>query len=100
MRKKFDLCKCTVCGRRFDYDGLYSPMLEEDKWKEVIKFYGLEEVEKEANKRCHFNTRLDNENAHVFICLDCMEKALGHKLTINDVNKFPFNEKFIEAYLK
>lgn len=100
MRRKYDLCKCNVCGRKFDYDGLYSPMLEEDKWREVIKFYNLEEAEERAFENRRYNSRMDNEKAHVFLCFDCMEKAMGHKLTLNDVNKSPFNERFIEAYLK
>lgn len=41
-----------------------------------------------------------NENEHLYLCYECIEKALGRKIKRNDLigKNVPFNENFEEMY--
>lgn len=92
------MIKCKVCSKQFEYGDSESPMLTGEKWNEVVKFYGLEKFEKQAFFRSNFP--IEDETAHLFICKDCMEDALGRKLTEEDLNGSLFNYEFIVKYFK
>lgn len=104
------MCKCKVCGKEIEYCGDNSPMLNDDIWKQVVDFYNLGNYEKEAfevfmkaykrwKRRSKFN---DKDEYHLYICTDCMEKALGRKLLKTDLigSNVPFNEEFEKSYFQ
>lgn len=102
-------CKCQSCGKRFDYMDEQSPMLKEEIWNQVVRFYNLEKYEKEANDRFHKNYeyrkligKRHSDDEHLYFCYECMEKALGRKLVREDlINKdVPLNVKFEKMYFK
>ncbi len=114
---KDDKCHCIVCDRPFDYMDEWSPMLRDDIWNEVIRFYCLEDVEKSNaelfdyyydlyNK--YYGTKLGDEcfdkagDYQTFICYPCMERALGRELTVDDLNgaDVPINRRFVQNVLK
>lgn len=73
--------KCKVCGRIMQYKGTDSPMLKPEFWKEVVKFYNLEQYENEASLRFIDRYKKDpsdiwREEDHLFICKGCMQEAL------------------------
>jgi hypothetical protein len=82
-------------------------MLKEDIWHSIVSFYGLEKYEKEAFKafrkaykewkRGKFN---DKDEYHLYLCTECMEKALGRKILKSDLigENTPFNEVFEKTY--
>ena len=79
-------CKCKVCGKQFEYGDENSPCLTDKKWKRVVNFYNLGLYEKKARKLyAKFDPWLDEDfvdkdEYHLYICSDCMEKALGRKI--------------------
>lgn len=99
-------CTCKNCGRKFLYGDCQSPMLNNKRWKEVVQFYGLSDYEKEAGKRYfeHYSRvgrRVKEiEDEHLYLCYECIEKALGRKIRRNDLigKNVPFNEDFEEMY--
>lgn len=42
----------------------------------------------------------DKDEYHCFICYECAEKALGRKLTLEDINDSMFNGPFKKFYFK
>lgn len=97
----WERCKCKVCDKRFGYFSDQSPMLREDIWKKVVQHYNLEIYELEAGER--YDNRVDNkmvDDEHLFICYECMEKALGRKLLKEDLINVgvPFNSQFEKMY--
>lgn len=100
-------CKCQVCEKRFEYLDEQSPMLKKEIWNQVVKFYNLEEYEKEADDRFYKNYEYrkqigqrHSDDEHLFICYECMEKALGRRLIREDLinQDVPLNVKFEEMY--
>lgn len=82
----FDQKTCRVCSKRFDYDGLYSPMLTDERWKEVYEHYGFTEDDDSFE-----------DDDSLYICLECMEKALGRELVRDDVNDSFYNSAFLHS---
>ena len=104
--------KCKICGKELLYGGSESPMLKEHVWETIVAKYGLTRYEicaetnfsrsyrsylkiKKLNNNVKFN---DSQDYHLYICKDCMERALGRHLTYDDLVDHPcdFNSKFIE----
>lgn len=124
MSRYFDTSEpnstCNVCGRRFAYGDKWSPMMREDIWNHIVKYYNLREFEIEAGKRFdkaydewmnHKYEGADTEdeyeklhdtNKHLFICYKCMERALGRKIQKSDLigEDVPINQDFEEFYFK
>ncbi len=91
------LCYCTVCDRQFQYGDEVSPMFTDEIWKALISHYGLEEHERRAMERIiRSKPKLQDRDAHTFICADCAEKALGRPLQPADLNGSLFNDAFIK----
>ena len=100
------ICKCKICNRKFNYDGEESPMLNNLLWNKIVKFYNLENYEKEASNRFikayKKKQNIEKDNQHLFICIDCMENALNRRLTKEDLigDNIPYNKTFEEWYFK
>lgn len=100
--------KCKICEAEIEYCGDDSPMLKDDIWNQIVDFYGLKEYEKKAfelfmkayNKWKRGTKFKNKDEYHLFICINCMEKALGRKLSKSDLigKNIPFNKKFEEEY--
>lgn len=112
------MCKCEICKREFEYGDKWSPMLDNDAWKSVLKFYGISEIEKERErissglyyieditrseriKDVIFDIS-ESDLLHTYVCYECMEKALGRKIVKEDlIGDVPFNEAFEKEYFK
>lgn len=102
-------CKCQSCGKRFVYGDEQSPMLRKDIWNKIVKFYDLEQYEKEADDRFHENYEYrkqigqrHSDDEHLYLCYECMEKALGRKLEPRDLINIgvPLNAEFEKMYFK
>jgi hypothetical protein len=117
-------CKCKVCGKEFRYGDENSPCLIDEKWEKVVNFYNLGDYEKKAsmlhsekfNEWEELNDydweKLDSfeekDEYHLYICYNCMEKALGRKITHNDLptpkaktdGVWYYNKEFEENYFK
>lgn len=109
------MCKCKVCNKTFEYGDEKSPCLTNEKWKEVVSYYGLLEYEKKASELYAEEDPWLNENFvdkdeyHLYICSDCMEKALGRKILPSDLFTpqaktegmlWHYNKAFEETYFK
>ena len=55
-------CKCQVCEKRFAYGDEQSPMLKDNIWNNIVKFYDLEQYEKEADERFQENYEYRKQN--------------------------------------
>ena len=102
-------CKCQVCEKRFAYGDEQSPMLRKDIRNKIVKFYDLEQYEKEADERFHKNYEYrkqigqrHSDDEHLYLCYECMEKALGRKLRPEDLINLgvPLNAEFEKMYFK
>ena len=98
-------CTCQVCKKKFAYGDEQSPMLSDKVWNKVVKFYDLEEYEKEADERFEKNYNYKNhfsDDEHLFLCYECMEKALGRKIKPSDLigHDVPLNVEFEKMYFK
>lgn len=102
-------CKCQVCEKRFAYGDEQSPMLKDDIWNNIVKFYDLEQYEKEADDRFQENYEYrkqigqrHSDDEHLYLCYECMEKALGRKIEPGDLINIgvPLNMMFEEMYFK
>lgn len=102
-------CKCKVCGKEFEYGDENSPMLTDKKWRRVVNFYNLKGYEERAKrlytKYAPYPTIWnageieDRDEWHLYICSDCMEKALGRKILPSDLmTAVPFNKAFEDYY--
>ena len=80
-------CKCKICNKSYMYGDKNSPMLIDKIWNSIVRFYKLEDFEKRS---------------HLFICSDCMEKALDRHIKEDDLvdPKYPFNDSFRKWYFK
>lgn len=105
------MCKCKVCNRQFHYGDEWSPMFTDKVWWDLLDFYNLWRYEAEAeaafNKSWHEYKRgprltpfADDETYHCYICYECAEKALGRKLTLEDINNSLFNKPFKRFHFK
>jgi len=115
-------CKCSKCGKRFPYDGLYSPMLENDVWEYVLDKLELKELDNLLENRKHelikemydrienegisydeaqhdMFDKIDKEDLFLFVCVDCMKEALGHYPSYTEINKSPFNANYIKQMM-
>ena len=102
-------CKCQVCEKRFAYGDEQSPMLKDNIWNNIVKFYDLEQYEKEADERFQENYEYrkqigqrHSDDEHLYLCYECMEKALGRKIEPGDLINIsvPLNMRFEEMYFK
>ena len=105
-------CTCQVCKKKFEYGDEQSPMLSDKVWNQVINFYDLEEYEREAEERFEKNydsrrrhrqiSQEQFDSEHLFLCYECMEKALGRKIEPSDLigHDVPLNVKFEKMYFK
>lgn len=84
-------------------------MLKKSVWDKVVNFYSLVEYEKEAEERFYENYEYRkiighrySDDEHLFICYECMEKALGRKIEPPDLINIgvPLNMAFEEMYFK
>lgn len=73
---------CSACNKEFKSLELQSPMLSDKLWQEVMDFYSLNQPDRDKGE-------------HVFICTDCMEKALGRKLTPDDLAPVLWNQVYL-----
>lgn len=108
-KKTLLMGKCKNCGKELKYCGDDSPMLKNDIWNHIVSFYNLESYEKNAFKdfmiaykkwkrgNDKFN---DKDEYHLYLCTDCMEKALGRKLLKSDLvgENVSFNKNFEKRY--
>lgn len=102
---------CKACNKRFRYGDEQSPMFMDKVWWDLLDFYNLWRYEAEAKAAFHdawYKYRKgpmmvqfrDKDEYHCFICYECAEKALGRKLTLEDINDSMFNDAFKEFYFK
>ena len=103
------MCKCKVCGKEFKYGDENSPMLKNEVWGDVVRHYELQDYEENAYnayKKVNFGFGrkrfVDKDEYHLYICTNCMEKALGRKILKEDLmgKDVPFNADFEEKYFK
>lgn len=76
--------RCFDCHRPLEYDSEVSPMLNNEVWDKISS---------------------DEPEEGGMLCLGCMEKRLGRKITYEDLMRFeednkdvPFNSKYIMKY--
>ena len=111
------MCECLICKRKFVYGDKWSPMLKNNVWRDVVEHYGLVEEELEREKAFYeiyeiygitkseriveiLDEVLGLSIFHTYICYECMEKALGRKLTKEDLigTDIPLNKDFEKEY--
>lgn len=118
-------CKCKVCGKEFWYGDENSPCLIDKKWRKIVNFYNLGLYEKKASKLYAKNFHkweelngydwetpnefIDKDEYHLYICSDCMERALGRKIMPSDLSTskaktdgldWYYNKAFEEKHFK
>lgn len=77
---------CSVCGKPFICLPAQSPVIHNELWQEVLDYHDLSEEERAyKNAPTHIP---------VYCCTECMEEALGRKITKEDVRNYPFNIYF------
>lgn len=80
-------------------------------WWDLLDFYNLWRYEAEAEDTFYreyakykkgpcLTPFQDKDEYHCFICYECAEKALGRKLTLEDINDSMFNGPFKKFYFK
>jgi len=104
------MCKCEICKREFEYGDKWSPMLNNDAWKSVLKYYGISEIEKERERALYGlyyieditrSERIKDDLLHTYVCYECIEKAMGRKIVKEDlIGDVPFNKEFEKEYFK
>ena len=70
---------CSACGNEIESLEIQSPMLSDELWLQVLDFYHVPEPDRDKGE-------------HAFICADCMEKALGRKLSPEDLVPVLWNQ--------
>lgn len=86
------LCTCSVCKSKFDFGDEQSPVLNDNLWNTVINFYGLEEINRLSKPDYRGETQ--SSPVHCYVCYECMEKALGRELTLDDIPSVIYNVPF------
>lgn len=85
---------CHVCGRELKQLPLQSPVVADVLWSQLLETYGLSENRIGPNRT---SPKPPAQNP-VYICTDCMEKALGRELYLSDIKNVPFNMFFKLLY--
>lgn len=83
--------QCAACSKEIHNLMIESPMVTNKNWYGILGFYGLSE------DRQHPSYPARNP---LYICIDCMEKALGRKLTKEDLKPVNFNTYFSIYYFR
>lgn len=107
------MCKCEICKREFEYGDKWSPMLNNDAWKSVLKYYGISEIETERERILYGLYYIEgitrdaifdiskSDLLHTYVCYKCIEKAMGRKIAKEDlIGDVPFNKEFEKHYFK
>lgn len=89
MKMDYNYRKCHVCGRKLDILVLQSPVVVDALWDQLLDIYELSE--------CRATPKSPAQNP-VYICIDCMERALDRELELLDVKNLPFNMFFKLLY--
>ncbi len=76
---------CSGCGKELDNLSIQSPMVQDELWNRILAYYGLWE-DRPAPKLPAMSPQ--------YVCSKCMERALGRKLTGDDLKPLPFNIYF------
>ncbi len=76
---------CNGCHKQLPKLQLQSPVIQRDLWEKVLKYFGLSENRPGPQLPAI---------TPVYICTECMEEALGRRLTIEDIPPLPFNMYF------
>lgn len=76
---------CGGCGKELKFLSILSPVLENNLWGKVLGFFSLSEQRQDAEYPA---------KEPQYICFECMEKALGRKLLLQDLKQLPFNLYF------
>lgn len=109
------MCECNNCGRKFEYGDRWSPVLKGHVWRKVLDnlgisretemrkdrlFLGLYSLKQVAlgPEKDAIESIIHGPEFHTMICTDCMEKALGRKLTLEDTERCPLNKEFEKEY--
>lgn len=97
----FNIMKCTICDKKVNFRKGESPNITKELWDQIVKHYGMEIYESEAESRRLKQTELRwiDEN-HLIICKECMEKALGRPLVVEEFSSIPQSENPILMRLK
>ena len=111
-------CTCTGCGKKYTYGDENSPVVLPRVWNLLLGHYGISEEEEyekekaflklynkwknmpEGDKKNALHEKMSGPDYHTYFCTDCMEKALGRKLTRYDIQNCPYNNEFRAKYLK
>lgn len=80
---------CNACGKEMPFLSLSSPMILDELWTQVLDFYDLSEH--------RLGPQLPASTPQL-CCYECMEKALGRELMMEDLVPVPFNVYFILHY--
>lgn len=76
---------CGGCGKRIDILQFDSPVIDDYLWQHVLDYYQISE-ERQGPQLPAMNPQ--------YVCCECMEKAIGRKLRLNDLQPLPFNLYF------
>ena len=88
MKAKVKAKHCSACGKELSFLSLSSPMLLDKIGDMVLNHYNLSE---------HRSVELVATTPQ-FCCYECMEKALGRELVIDDLAPVPLNVYFVLHY--
>lgn len=77
---------CNICGQELDKLPVQSPMVNDELWDNILNFYGLSE---------HRLQPKSPAQTPVFVCTDCMSRALDRNISLDDLANVPFNLDFI-----
>ena len=111
-------CTCSGCGKKYTYGDENSPVVLPRVWNLLLGHYGISEEEEykkekaftglykkwkempEGQEKEALHEKMSGPDYHTYFCTDCMEKALGRKLTRYDIQNCPYNNEFRAKYLK
>lgn len=77
--------ECNVCKKDLAFLSVLSPMIERELWNQILNHYHLSEDRPGPDLPAM---------TPKYCCYECMEKALGRKLTPEDIKLVPFNLYF------
>ena len=110
-------CTCSGCGKKYTYGDENSPVVLNRIWAKLLEFYRITEDEEYAREKKFLklykkwkeasgeekeaiHEKMCGPEYHVYFCTDCIEKALGRKITKHDIQLCPYNEEFMAKYFK
>lgn len=73
---------CNTCSLLLADLPIFSPVVNDDLWKQILDHYQLSEDRPGPGLPA---------KSPKYICYECMEKAIGRKLILNDLKPLPFN---------